>query len=206
MFILIHRFFQFISGLKIILYLNVIIYLRKKSLNKMWLLIILTLYLSIQYLSIQSIAQTVLNKLDTCVPNNKKAQPFYIKKINSKARFKFYNNSSCTILVPTSTFLRSKNRMRLELIPNGANFKLNYFIDSKWEWGDAILLYPLLPRRHFVFSIPVSRIVDAKKIEIPIQSLGDENSILSENVRRIQFSLMNSTSKLSKRHKKVLPR
>ena len=173
--------------------------MRKKSVMHE---ICLMAILAIGFSCTQVVAQSVLNKIDTCVPRNKKYQPFYIKKNNFKSRFRFYNNSNCTVLVPTSKFLRSKNGARLKLIPNGANFRLSYFIDGNWGWGHVILLYPLLPRRYLTFSIPVSRIVGAKSIEIPIQSLRDEDSILSKTTRRIQFSLINNMSNLSKIPKK----
>jgi hypothetical protein len=173
--------------------------MRKKSaMHGIYLMAILAVCFSCT----KVVSQPVVNKLDMCLPQNKRYKPFYIKKNKFKARFRLYNNSNCVVLVPTSEFLRSKNGTRLKLIPNGANFRLSYFIDSKWGFGHVIPLYPLSPRRYLVFSIPVSRIMGAKSIEIPIKSLTDDDPILSEETRRIKFSLINSRSNLGKISKK----
>lgn len=90
-----------------------------------------------------------------------------------KVRIRLTNRSRCDVYVSTvrryGLLTRATSKKTVIFSPgDGEEVEIVYVIDDSWGWGDSLKSVRIKRGRSLIFSVPISKLRNATKIEIPV--------------------------------------
>jgi hypothetical protein len=90
-----------------------------------------------------------------------------------KIHLRLTNRSRCDVYVSTVRHYGSPSRAtskknEIFFPQDGEEVEIAYVIDNSWGWGDSLKSLRLKRGRSLIFSVPISKLRNAARVEVPV--------------------------------------